>query len=96
MMCCRDEEWNHAFNYSSNLAFLSACVTRTKGIWHFQILFSQNEATARESPFRPPIEWLYLLSVPFFLLLVCKCDFKVAAWDNSYKLSTTGKNEGDN
>ncbi|XP_016550690.1 ABC transporter G family member 24 isoform X7 [Capsicum annuum] len=27
----RDEEWNHAFNYSSNLAFLSACVTRTKG-----------------------------------------------------------------
>ncbi|XP_059289689.1 ABC transporter G family member 24-like isoform X2 [Lycium ferocissimum] len=27
----RDEEWNHAFNYSSNIAFLSACVTRTKG-----------------------------------------------------------------
>ncbi|CAN4106390.1 unnamed protein product [Withania somnifera] len=35
----RNEEWNHAFNYSSNLAFLSACVTRTKGISHFQLLF---------------------------------------------------------
>ncbi|WMV25434.1 hypothetical protein MTR67_018819 [Solanum verrucosum] len=29
----RDEEWNHAFNYSSNLAFLSACVTRTKELF---------------------------------------------------------------
>lgn len=27
----RDEEWDHAFNYSSDLTFLSACVTRTRG-----------------------------------------------------------------
>lgn len=40
---CREAEWNAAFNYSSDLSFLTACLAKTGGNFLFSSLFGSQE-----------------------------------------------------
>lgn len=36
---CSDRDWNEAFNFSSNLSFLTNCIKKTKGTTYLVMFF---------------------------------------------------------